>query len=68
MHIHMYVNNIICDRISENDSKSHILFHYIYYCNMNDIAVSTLFHTITWNLCSNYQNCAINTLEIHTFK
>ena len=26
------------------------LFHYIYYCNMNSIAFSTLFHIITWNL------------------
>ena len=26
------------------------LFHYIYYCNMNGITFSTLFHIITWNL------------------
>ena len=26
------------------------LFYYIYYCNMNSITLSTLFHIITWNL------------------
>ena len=26
------------------------LFHYIYYCNMNGIKFSTLFHIITWSL------------------
>ena len=26
------------------------LFHHIYYCNMNGITFSTLFHIITWNL------------------
>ena len=26
------------------------LFQYIYYCNMNSITFSTLFHIITWNL------------------
>ena len=38
---------IICDRILENGSKSHI---FIYYYNMNGITFSTLFHIITWNL------------------
>ena len=26
------------------------LFHYIYYCYMDTITFSTLFHIITWNL------------------
>ena len=37
------------------------LFHYIYYCSMNSITFSTLFHNITWNsklklskLCNKY--------------
>ena len=46
------LERIKCDRISENGSKSHIFcsLYYIYYCNMNSITFSTLFHIITWNL------------------
>ena len=48
---HQYLHlEVISDQISENGSKSHILFHYIYYCNMNGITFSTLFHIIAWNL------------------
>ena len=32
------------------------LFHYIYYCNMNSIAFSTLFYIITWNLMLKLSN------------
>ena len=47
------------------------LFHYIYYCNMNSIAFSTLFHIITWNLmlklsklCNKYSGNTYALVEI----
>ena len=36
---------------SRKTVPNHTFFvHYIYYCNMNSITFSTLFHIITWNL------------------
>ena len=47
------------------------LFHYIYYCNMNGITFSTLFHIITWNLmlklsklCNKYSGNTYTEVEI----
>ena len=47
------------------------LFHYIYYCNMNSISFSTLFHIITWNLmlklsklCNKYSGNTYAQVEI----
>ena len=47
------------------------LFHYIYYCNINSITFSTLFHIITWNLmlklsklCNKYSGNTYALVEI----
>ena len=50
-----FTMHFVCKTIYVTESRKMVpnhtfLFHYIYYCYMDTITFSTLFHIITWNL------------------
>ena len=53
----IFINSsYICTESRKMVPNHTILFHYIYYCNTNSIAFSTLFYIITWNLMLKLSN------------